>query len=833
MSNNKKFAYISLFSSGGVGCYGFKLSGFDCVVTNELIERRLKVQEYNNKCKYKSGYILGDITDKNIKNKLFNEINKYKEKENINDIDVVIATPPCQGMSVANHKKSDKEINRNSLVIEAIKLVDEIKPKFFIFENVPAFMKTACSVNGDIKSIGQAIDDTLGEKYSYISRVLNFKNYGANSSRTRTLVIGVRSDLSHYISPVELFPDFQTEKNLRELIYNMPRLKQMGDIYEDDIYHSFKDYDERMRPWITELKEGESAFDNDDPLKRPHQVKNGKVIQNVSKNGDKYKRQIWDKTAPCIHTRNDILASQNTVHPEDDRVFSIRELMILMNIPVEFKWAPEDEDYLNNSTLDEKKTFLKKHEINIRQIIGEAVPTIILKQIADKISYALNFNNPNDKKLMDIISEYNLDETNNLHKFIKKNDLNLSLNVLSRLAELSNPSQGLTAAYYTDINTLTTIYKSLPEINKDEITILEPSVGTGNFIPFIIKKYESCKKINIDVCDINEESIETFKLLLKKYKLNNNIEINFINEDYLLKKFEKKYDLIIGNPPFINLSGDLLKEYRTLFKDNRANNSAAFFIEKALNMSEHVVMILPKYFLHNTNFEICREYVSCNAITSIIDFGENGFKGILIETICIFVNTSKRKGKTECVSITKKIKNKINQSKMCDTQFPNWLLYRNEFFDDVVNKLKFNIFTCYRDRQITNKYLVPNSDIWVIKSRNIKTDGSGIEHIKDYDSYMDRENLNKFVVSKYYERDDVFLSPNMTYYPRVVRKPRNTIVNGSVAIFELKEDLIITDDDLGYFASYEFRDFYAIARNYSTRTLNLDSNSIYYFGIRG
>jgi DNA (cytosine-5)-methyltransferase 1 len=42
------------------------------------------------------------------------------------------------------------------------------------------------------------------------------------------------------------------------------------------------------------------------------------------KNGDKYKRQYWNKVAPCIHTRNDILSSQNTVHPVDDRVFSIR-----------------------------------------------------------------------------------------------------------------------------------------------------------------------------------------------------------------------------------------------------------------------------------------------------------------------------------------------------------------------------------------------------------------------------------------------------------------------------------------------------------------------------
>ena len=49
--------YISLFSSAGVGCYGFKVEGFECVATNEIIERRLAVQKANGKCRFDSGYI--------------------------------------------------------------------------------------------------------------------------------------------------------------------------------------------------------------------------------------------------------------------------------------------------------------------------------------------------------------------------------------------------------------------------------------------------------------------------------------------------------------------------------------------------------------------------------------------------------------------------------------------------------------------------------------------------------------------------------------------------------------------------------------------------------
>ena len=48
---NNQMTYISLFSSAGVGCYGFKMEGFQCVATNEIISRRLDIQRFNKKCK--------------------------------------------------------------------------------------------------------------------------------------------------------------------------------------------------------------------------------------------------------------------------------------------------------------------------------------------------------------------------------------------------------------------------------------------------------------------------------------------------------------------------------------------------------------------------------------------------------------------------------------------------------------------------------------------------------------------------------------------------------------------------------------------------------------
>ena len=174
MLKDKSLTYISLFSCAGIGCYGFKQEGFHCIATNELIERRLAVQKANNKCELDTGYICGDITLDDTKQKIYTEINKWNKKGN-DGVDVVIATPPCQGISVINHKKNENDIQRNSLVIESIEIVERIKPKIFIFENVQAFEKTYCITNdNEIVRIGEYIRRQLGDEYTISSRILNF-----------------------------------------------------------------------------------------------------------------------------------------------------------------------------------------------------------------------------------------------------------------------------------------------------------------------------------------------------------------------------------------------------------------------------------------------------------------------------------------------------------------------------------------------------------------------------------------------------------------------------------------------------------------------------------
>lgn len=833
MKINSNPTYISLFSSAGIGCYGFKLEEFECIATNELIERRLEIQKFNNKCKYESGYICGDITDGATKSALYNQISFWRKKEGISRVDVVIATPPCQGMSVANHKKNENEIIRNSLVVESIKIIKKVNPKFFVFENVPAFMKTICTdIDGEHKSIAAAIESNLGQMYSYASRIINFKNYGACSSRQRTVVIGVSKDYADEISPLELYPDLVKERTLREVIGDLKPLKEFGEIDEDDIYHSFRTYPEHMRAWISDLKEGQSAFDNVDDNKKPHRVVDGKIVINQRKNADKYTRQYWDKVGPCIHTRNDQMASQNTIHPCDDRVFSIRELMLMMTVPYSFKWVETDFNVLNNLSAEQKRAFLKKEEIKIRQSLGEAVPTVIFQSIANKIKSALKHPPLSTATINKLVSSNKLSEVDNLRDFIVKNPMNLSATTLGKVAELANTSRTDNAAFFTSKTLITEMMKALPDTDQDTVRILEPSVGVGNFLPLIIKKFEG-KRITLDVVDIDEHSLEFAELILRYYNIPDTCTINYIHDDFLLHNFEEKYDYIIGNPPFFKMksANKLLNIYRRHAINKSTTNICSFFLDKAINLGNYVALVFPKFLLNTPEFSPTRSYLSKKAVECIIDFGEKGFPGVLVETLAIFINNLSRPSITRVASITHGKYISQTQNYIFDEKLPFWIIYRDENFDSVCKKLDFNVFKVFRDRQITNKLLSSTGEIRVLKSRNISDDGEQIIDIEGYDSYISQNDASDLSVYSYLNSDGVYLTPNMTYKPRVIKKPKGCLINGSLAVLIPKKGVTPTKKQLAFFSTQEYRDFYQVARNFQTRSLNVDACSVFFYGL--
>lgn len=826
----KPLTYISLFSSAGVGCYGFKQNGFECIATNEILKKRLKIQVYNRKCRFKSGYIDGDITKKEVKQKLLDELDLWKKKYSIKTPDVLIATPPCQGMSVANHKKNNEK-SRNSLVLESINLTNKILPKYFVFENVRAFLKTICTDNdGFDKPIKDAIQFNLAGNYNILYKIINLKEYGSNSSRTRTLVIGVRKNISN-VSPFDIFPKKKKPKTLRQLIGHLPPLTKMG-VISDDIFHSFRVFDKRMLPWIENLCEGQSAFENIEPARIPHRIINEKVVYNKSKNGDKYARWYWNKEGPCVHTRNDILASQNTIHPTDNRVFSIRELMMMLSIPNSFEWSNIKSKELNKLNELEKKDFLKKEELNIRHCLGEAVPTEVFKNIAFNIKKANTNKSLSLSQIKLLGKEYKLNKTNNIIDFIDKNFKNYSLDNIFLIAEHSNSNRLDTSAYFTRKDIAYSVVKDLPELKrKNKIRIIEPSVGVGNFLPLLFKKYQDKDEVILDVCDIDKNSLKILKIILSKIKVPNNFKIKLIHADFLVFDFETKYDIVVGNPPFgkVSKNKNLLDLYKTKAYNSDTNNIFSFFIEKSLKIADTIALIVPKSLLNSPEFNKTRKLLKDSYLQKICDYGEKAFNGVKIETISFLC--SSLDVLTENVIIESYIKNSYNsksKSYIFDEDFPYWLIYREVYFDQVAFKMKLGIFNAFRDRQITKALTKSRGKFRVLKARNIGD--NEIKNITNYDCYID--SIDKLLISKFFNRKDVIMVPNLTYYPRAAFLPKNTIVDGSVALLTQKNGTRLPNKkDLNFYSTKEFENYYRIARNHGTRSLNIDNNSVFFFGV--
>lgn len=119
---------------------------------------------------------------------------------------------------------------------------------------------------------------------------------------------------------------------------------------------------------------------------------------------------------------------------------------------------------------------------------------------------------------------------------------------------------------------------------------------------------------------------------------------------------------IIYNPPFNKLGStdNRLDIYRSQCYNTETSNTFSFFLEKSLELSDYVSMITPKFLLNTPEFKKTQELLKSKRIEAIIDFGEKGVKGVLVETICININTAETAASNAIRSITE---NKVTVQK--------------------------------------------------------------------------------------------------------------------------------------------------------------------------
>lgn len=364
---------ISLFANVGIAETYLKDVGVEVVVANELLEERANFYTHL----YPDvNMIQGDITDEII----FSKVIKEAQQEGV---EMLIATPPCQGMSCAGRK--DPKDPRNFLIYYAIEAIKKLKPRFVLLENVAMQQHTQILYNDEYIFIPQYVENELGDLYEFNNeRIVNTMNYGIPQSRQRYIYLLARKDENvHWEFPEKEEYIITMDEAIGHLPSLDPCLREPGERWR------FPDFEEKKAAglkvskwhippvhswkqveWMMHTPSGTSAFKNETyyPMTKGRRVKGAPRT---------YMRMFWDKPATTIMQNSGVISAFSTVHPgrciidsandqeriySDARTLTIYELLILSTLPLDWdipEWASD---------------------VLIRKVIGEGIPPLLIKK---------------------------------------------------------------------------------------------------------------------------------------------------------------------------------------------------------------------------------------------------------------------------------------------------------------------------------------------------------------------------------------------------------------------------------------------------------------------
>lgn len=208
----KKYTFIDLFAGCGGLSLGLEQAGFEVVFMNEIVETFASTYLANHNLK-EGQYFIGDI------NELNKCLDKYSDilKNPVKPITLVCGGPPCQGFSMANRQRIIDD-PRNQLYKAYLQFLSEVRPQFFIMENVKGMANKFDEIITNFK-------EYLGEEYIYDYRLLKVQDFGIPQNRERFIMIGNRMG----IDPNEIFTEIERHKRppfvLKDALYGSPHLE--------------------------------------------------------------------------------------------------------------------------------------------------------------------------------------------------------------------------------------------------------------------------------------------------------------------------------------------------------------------------------------------------------------------------------------------------------------------------------------------------------------------------------------------------------------------------------------------------------------------------------
>lgn len=338
---------IDLFAGVGGLSLGFEMAGFNVVLANEYDESIAKAYEINHP---NAKMIVEDITNLPIE-KTFKE---YRRK-----VDVIIGGPPCQGFSQKGQRKTIND-ERNFLFKYFVAVVDFVRPKYFVMENVPNLLTAE---NGYFKE--EIIELFEGLGYTLSTDTLNAADYGVPQNRRRAVIIGRQGELA-----IAMPKPLDYKVTIWDAISDLAYLNS-GEGIECDIYRTppQSEYQRMMREGSDNLYNHKATKHSDLAIERlkmipPNKGKEVLPKEHLTKSiySGTWTRMVKDEISVTITTRFDTPSSGKFTHPFLHRAITVREAARIQSFPDTFHFKGT------------KGSQMKQ--------VGNAVPPLLAKAIA-------------------------------------------------------------------------------------------------------------------------------------------------------------------------------------------------------------------------------------------------------------------------------------------------------------------------------------------------------------------------------------------------------------------------------------------------------------------
>ena len=361
MINN--YNVIDLFCGCGGFSKGFEQAGYKVLYGIDIWNDALVT--------YKKNFPDSVVVNEDITNLSGKDI-MAAINNSVDEIDVIIGGPPCQGFSLSGKRMIDDE--RNILYKSFVEIVADLKPKAFVMENVPGLVRLFKGKIGE-----QVLEDFTSIGYDVEMKILSADNYGVPQQRRRVFFVGLNRERNKkgitYSFPEAITGDGTkrqawTSKDAISDLDFVPDDKSLGEEIDYEIEPQ-TDYQKQMREGSNKLLNHSITIHKDKTKEIIAMVPDGGNYKDLPKElwGTRKVNIAWtrmDSKKPCFTIDT---GHNHHFHYRANRVPTVRESARIQSFPDSFEF------------IGIKTSQLKQ--------VGNAVPPLLAKEIAKSLTHYL------------------------------------------------------------------------------------------------------------------------------------------------------------------------------------------------------------------------------------------------------------------------------------------------------------------------------------------------------------------------------------------------------------------------------------------------------------